>query len=312
MERYVGIDVAKATLEVGLYPEGTTNSYPQTIAGHRRLVKRLRDLQPARIAVEGTGGYERTLVVALQEARLPVVVVNPRQVRSFAKALGILAKTDTKDALVIARYINTTTLPVTAIRSANVRALEALVTRRRQVIHMLTEDTNRRDHVTPQTAASQQRIQQALQGEQETLEAQIDQLIQADPAVVLLQDLLESTPGIGPVTAQMLIARLPELGTLSRRQIAALVGVAPTVHQSGALAKRGMIQGGRRDVRDTLFMAAMSAIRFNPVIKPFYDRLRANHKPHKVAMVACVRKLLVILNAMVRDGVAWNPETATA
>ena len=310
METYVGIDVAKATLEVGVHPEGTTSSYPQTTQGHRRLVKRLRNLQPERIAVEGTGGYERALVTALQEAGLPVVVVNPRQVRDFAKATGTLAKTDPIDALLIARFIKTITLPVTAIRRANVRALEALVTRRRQVVDLLTQDKNRRDHATPQTAASQQRIQQALRQEQGILEAEIDQLIRADPAMVVLRELLESTPGIGPVSAQILIARLPELGSLSRRQIAALVGVAPTIHQSGALSKRGTIQGGRRDVRDVLFIAAMSAIRFNPVIKTFYDRLRADHKPHKVALIACVRKLLVILNAMVRDGVAWNPETA--
>ena len=310
METSVGIDVAKAELVVGVDPDGVTGSYPQTRQGHQQLVKRMRTVQPERIAVEGTGGYERAVVVALQEAGLPVVVVNPRQVRDFAKATGKLAKTDPIDALVIAHFVKTVPLPLTAIRSANVRALEALMTRRRQVVGMLTQDKNRRDHVTPQTQASQQRIRHAFQEEQAILEGEIAQLIAADPALDIVRELLESTPGIGRINAQTLLARLPELGTLSRRQIAALVGVAPTTHQSGAASRRGTIRGGRGDVRAVLYMATFSAVQHNPVIKTFYERLIANHKTPKVAMVACMRKLLVILNAMVRDGVAWNPEVA--
>lgn len=310
METYVGIDVAKAELVVGFDPDGGTRSYPQTRQGHQRLVNRLRKLHPERVAVEGTGGYERAVVVAMQEAGLPVVVVNPRQVRDFAKAMGTLAKTDPIDALLIARFIKTITLPLTAIRSANVRALEALITRRRQLLGMLTQDTNQAEHVTPHTRASHERIQQALRQEQELLESEIAQVVQTDPALAKLRALLQSTPGVGPVCTQTMLARLPELGTLSRRQIAALVGLAPTTHQSGASSRRGTTQGGRADVRHVLYMATFSAIHCNPVIKTFYDRLIANHKTRKVAMVACMRKLLVILNAMVRDGVAWNPEVA--
>lgn len=312
METYVGIDVAKATLEVGFDPDGVTRSYAQTRRGHTSLVKRLRKVRPERIAVEGTGGYERALVMALQDAELPVVVVNPRQVRDFAKATGTLAKTDPIDALLIAKFVKTVTLPVTAIRSANVRALEALMTRRRQVVHMLTQEKNRRDHVTPQTQASQDRLQQALQQEAAILEAEIVQLIRLDPAMDVVRELLQSTPGIGAANARTMLARLPELGTLSRRQIAALVGVAPTTHQSGASSRRGTIQGGRGDVRSMLYMATLSAVRHNSVIKTFYERLLANHKTHKVAIVACMRKLLVILNAMVRDHNAWSPEVAVA
>jgi transposase len=304
---FVGIDVAKDRLDVHVRPTDEVFSLDPSETGLGTLVARLRGLAPALIVLEATGGYEVTVAVALADAGLPLVVANPRQIRDFARAMGQLAKTDALDARAIAAFAEAVRPAVRALPDEQARALGELVTRRRQVVEMLGAEQNRRRLVRDRQlqrriAAHITWLERALQD----LERDLRDMLRATPVWREAEDLLRSVPGIGPVTAFTLIADLPELGRLTRREIAALVGVAPMNRDSGTLRGRRMIRGGRSAVRHVLYMATVVAIRRNPVLAAFYHRLRGSH-PAKVALIAAMRKLLTILNAILRDHRPWQP-----
>lgn len=307
---YVGIDVAKHQLEVASTGATMTQTFAQNDAGRAALVATVRALAPALVVLEATGGYELDVVTALGLAKLPVAVVNPRQVRDFAKATGRLAKTDALDAQVLARFAADVRPEPRALPDAAHQALEALVTRRRQLLEMLAAERNRlplaRGPIQRDVQAHIHYLEQRLKASNDDLQT----LLRESPLWRTTDQLLRSVPGIGPATSAVLIAELPELGHLSPKQIAALVGVAPLNCDSGARQGRRHVWGGRASVRRTLYMAALVAARWNPVLKPFYRRLRAAGKPAKVALVATMRKLLTILNAMLRAGTAWAPAAA--
>ena len=307
---FVGIDVSKAELEVYVRPQGICGTFANDAAGQQKLVKRLQSLCPTLIVVEATGGLERGIAYALAEAELPIAVVNPRQPRAFAQATGQWAKTDKLDAREIARFAEAVRPEVRPLPDAATQALSALLTRRRQIVSQLTAERNRLGSALP---SIQPRIQAHitwLEEEQAALEAEIDTHIQRNPEWQAREQQLQAVKGVGRVTARTLTVDLPELGTLNRKQIAALVGLAPFNRDSGPRRGRRHIQGGRAHIRSCLYMAATCAARFNPVIKPFYERLIKAGKPHKVAITACMRKLLTILNAMVKNNTAWDPNFA--
>ena len=285
---YLGIDVSQQTLDVAVLPEAATWQVAYTPAALETLVTRLAALDPACIVVEATGALERPLVCALTEATLPVVVVNPRQVRDFAKATGRLAKTDRLDA--------------------HQQALQDLVTRRRQVRDMLTAERHRLARVTPAITGHIQAHIAWLEAHEGQLAEHITHAVAADPTWHQQLLLLTSVPGVGALTATTLLGLLPELGYLTRHQIAALVGVAPLNCDSGKYRGQRVVWGGRAPVRAGLYMATLVATRFNPTIHAFYQQLRARGKTTKVALTACMRKLLVILNAMMKQQTVWNPE----
>lgn len=303
---FVGIDVAKDRLDVHVRPTDEVFQIAHDEAGLGQLVARLRELGPRLIVLEATGGYEVTVAVALAEAGLPLVVANPRQIRDFARATGQLAKTDTLDARAIALFAEAVRPAVRPLADEQARALGELVTRRRQVLEMLGAEMNRRRLVRDRQlqrriAAHITWLERALQD----LAHDLHTTIRATPVWREADDLLRSVPGIGSVTAFTLIADLPELGRLTRREIAALVGVAPLNWDSGTLRGRRMIRGGRGAVRRALYMATLVAIRHNPALAAFYQRLRGS-RPPKVAIVAAMRKLLTILNAILRDHRPWQ------
>lgn len=307
MEHFVGIDVAKDRLDVHLRPCGESFAVARDGEALAALVERLRALAPALVVMEATGGYETVVASALGAAHLPLAVVNPRQIRAFARATGKLAKTDRLDAAAIAHFAEAIRPPVRPIADAQAQALGELVARRRQVIEMIVAETNRRRR------ASQRRVITAikrhlavLQAELSELDGDIDSAIRESPAWQADADLLISVPGVGKATLRTLIAELPELGQLTRRKIAALVGLAPINRDSGTLRGRRAIAGGRSSVRAALFMPAMVASKTNPVIAPYYKKLRAAGKTAKQALTACMRKLLVILNAILRDRKPWQ------
>lgn len=308
MAPVVGIDVSRDLLDVAVRPSQQSRRLPNTAKGHRALIRHLLPLQPYRIVVEGSGGLERQLVRALQDAGLPVVVVNPRQVRDFAKGTGHLVKTDPIDAGVLAHFAEVVPLPVPVPRTANECTLQELVERRRQVVHLRTAENCRCDRAPAHTRPSIVRVLAFLEEEITALEQQIATLIASDPQLCRDAEILRSVPGIGPIIAATLLADLPELGSLTRPQIAALVGVAPYTVQSGLRKGQSSIRGGRAAVRAALYLAAITAARCNPLIKQFHTRLTTVNKPHKVKIVACEHKLLTILNAIMRDGTTWNPE----
>jgi transposase len=297
---------------VALLPSAECWSEPNDESGISRLVQRLATLAPALIVLEATGSLERPLAAALVYAQLPVVVINPRQVRDFARATGQLAKTDRIDAAVLALFAERVRPEVRELADEALQELDALMTRRRQLLEMITAEHNR-SLLAP--GAVQKRIKthvKWLRRELEGVDADLDQAIQKSPAWRAKENLLRSVPGVGPVLSRTLIAELPELGRLSRREGAALVGVAPLNRDSGSLRGRRITGGGRAPVRAALYMATVSATRFNPVIHTFYLRLRGQGKPAKVALTACMRKLLVILNSMLRSGSHWSPQAVPA
>jgi len=307
---YVGIDIAKRSVEVAVTGSRETRGFAQDETGRSALVAYVRDLGPALIVVEATGGYELDVVMALRLAKQRVAVLNPRQVREFARAIGRLAKTDPVDAHVLARFAENLRPEPRPFPDAAHQALEALVTRRRQLVDMLGAERNR-------LPLAQGRIRDGVQAHIHYLEQQLkatnDELrtLLSDHAQWRTTDAqLRSVPGIGPTTSAVLIAELPELGTLSDKAIAALVGVAPLNCDSGTRRGQRHVWGGRAAVRHTLYMAAVAAARWNPVLRPFYQRLREAGKPAKVALVATMRKLLVILNAMLRHHTVWAPPAA--
>ena len=309
MERlFVGIDVAKEQLDVHVRPSGEAFTVANDDAGIRDLVTRWKAAPPTLLVLEATGGYEMPVVGALASAGYAVVAVNPRQIRDFARAAGRLAKTDALDAAVIARFAEVMQPPVRPLDDAHTQALAELVARRRQLLDMLGAERNRQSQVRGR------RVQRDLAAHVRWLTralADVDQdlndTLRSSPLWREREELLTSVPGVGDVTAHTLIAEVPELGLLTRRQIAALIGLAPINHDSGTLRGRRMIGGGRASVRHVMFMAALVASRYNPVIAAFYGRLVAAGRPKKVALIAAARKLLTILNAMLRDRRVWQP-----
>jgi transposase len=309
MERWVGIDVAQDELVAMVEPDAILTRWPNDDAGRAAVLAQLAPLAPALIVLEGTGGLERAVAAVLHEAGLPVAVVNPAQVRHFARGVGRLAKTDPIDAAVLARFAAVVRPAARPRPDAAQRELAALVGRRRQVRDLRVAEEHRRRRADPCVAASLERLIAVLAAEQTELERQIADRLALDPAWRAKAAVLASVPGIGPVVAATLVAELPELGGGSAKQLAALVGVAPLTQQSGRGQGPATIGGGRRAVRSALYLATITAVRCNPVLKAFYQRMRAHHKPPKVALVAAERKLLAILNALVRDGAVWQ-ETA--
>jgi transposase len=303
---FIGIDVSKAQLDVAIRPKGERESVANDKSGIKALVKRLAKIQPAWIVLEATGGLERPLTYALVSAELPVVVVNPRQVRDFAKATGQLAKTDSIDADVLARFAEAVRPALRPLPDAVTLELRALTARRRQIIEMIGAEKNR---LATASKAVQKRIGahiRWLEQELERADQDLDRSIRQSPIWKQNEDLLRTVPGLGPVTSRTLLAELPELGELNRKQISALAGVAPFNRDSGSLKGRRSIWGGRAPVRSALYMAALVATRRNCVIRDFYKRLRAKGKVFKVALVACMRKLLTILNSMIKHKTRWS------
>jgi transposase len=308
MERsFVGIDVAKDRLDVHVRPSGEAFAVRRDGKGLDEMVGRLHAAAPALIVLEATGGYETVVASALAAARLPLVVVNPRQARDFARATGRLAKTDTLDAAALAHFAEAVRPEPRPVADEQAQALGELVARRRQIIEMIVAEQNRRRRLTrKRLVKSVDRLLAVLQNELTALEDDIDDSIRGTPAWREAENLLASVPGIGPTTARMLIAELPELGRLDRRKLAALVGVAPVNRDSGSRRGARSIAGGRAPVRAGLYMAALAATRWNPVIAQHYRSLRARGKPAKVALVACMRKLLAILNAILKTKSPWK------
>jgi transposase len=308
---FVGIDVAKAELVIGVRPGGTTWSVPNTEAGISQAVQRLRPLQPELVVLEATGSYGLAVTAALAAAGLPTVVVNPRQVRDFAKALGQLAKTDKLDALVLAHFADAVRPAVQPLPDAQSRELGALVARRRQVLDMITAERNRLAdapaRVRLEIAEHIAWLEQRLSG----LDGDLHALIAASPIWRAKDELLQSAKGIGPVTSHVLICHLPELGRLNRHQIAKLAGVAPLNRDSGQHHGPRTTWGGRSQIRAALYMATLTAIRWNPPIRAFHARLTAAGKPPMVAIVACMRKLLTVLNSMVHHHTPWRTTSRT-
>ena len=307
----VGIDVSKDFLDICLGPDGAVARLANDLEGHERLAQQLNECGVTLIVREATGGYEAAVAGTLQAAGLPVAIVNPRQARDFAKALGFLAKTDALDARVLARFAavlaerSDLERVIKPLADADRRELQAQLLRRRQLIGMLTAERQRLSIAHPVTRGDLEQTIRFLKKRLASTDGELARLVQRDHGE--LGRLLKSVAGIGPTTAVTVIADLPELGRLSRREVGALVGVAPFNRDSGHYRGRQSTWGGRASVRSVLYMAALVATRHNPVIRPFYERLLRAGKPKKVALVACMRKLLTILNAIARDRVPFNP-----
>jgi transposase len=304
---FVGIDVAKAALAIAIRPDGTVMQVPNDEAGIAHLVTQLRQTPPTLIVLEATGGREAPVAAALATAGLPVAVVNPRQVRDFAKATGQLAKTDALDARVLAHFAEVVRPTPRTLPDAEAQALSALLARRRQVLAMLVAEQQRLETTVPVLRPRLDAHIAWLRQERDELDAALRQQIRQSPLWREDDALLQSVPGVGPVRATTLIAELPELGQLDRKQIAALVGVAPLNCESGTWRGRRIIWGGRGQVRAALWMGTLGAVQHNPIIRAFYARLLAAHKPKKLALTACMRKLLTILNAMLAHRSPWQP-----
>lgn len=307
---WVGIDVAKDQLDIALGGDGESWSVSNDEAGIQTLLASLRALPCRLIALEATGGFEVAAVSALAAAGLPVVVVNPRQVRNFARATGQLAKTDRLDARMLALFAERVQPPVRALPTEEARLLESLMTRRRQITEMIVAEHNRQGFAPPALKKRIEKHIEWLRRELNGVDADLTRTIQASPVWRAREELFRGVPGIGPVISRTLLADLPELGSLNRKQIAALVGIAPLARDSGKLKGKRMVFGGRATVRSALYMAAIVGSRRNPVIRAFYTRLRDQGKPPKLALIACAHKLLTILNSMARTGEPWRAKHA--
>ena len=306
MKPNVGIDVSKHGLDWCLGTDHKiqhSNNEARAIAA---LARKLIEADPQRVVVESTGGYERRLVLKLAEAGLPVVVVNPRRVRSFGEAMGLLAKTDAIDARLLALFGDRVEPEIRPILQGTDRLLADLVARRRQLISVTVAEKNRRENASPTVLRTIEPVLRVLKKQIKEIEARIDALLGQDVDQAELLGLLQTVPGIGPAVARTLLIDLPELGHLGRREIASLAGIAPFARDSGNFSGSRRIRGGRASVRTSLYLAAMTAARFNPTMKKTYDRLRLAGKPPKLAFIAIARKLLVAANAMARDRAAWN------
>lgn len=311
MNAFIGIDVSKAKLDVAVH-EAEGFVVQNTEAEVEQLCDRLKALSPALVVLEASGGYERLCVAKLAHAGLPIALVNARQVREFARATGVLAKTDRLDAQVLARFAATVKPAVRPLPDAQHQALDELLGRRRQMVAALVAEKNRLG--LAHTRMVKRTLREAVASYERLLalvDAELDELIKGSPLWREKEDLLRSCKGIGPVSARTLLAELPELGQLNRRQIAALVGVAPVARDSGSYRGHRRIWGGRGQVRAALYMATVTAMRCNAQVRAFYQRLRQAGKPGKVALVACMRKLLTILNTMVRTHTRWQPPVTT-
>jgi transposase len=311
VEKFVGIDVSKHTLDVCIHPTGETLHVAYDDAGIEVICQRLLAVSPTLIVLEATGGLEIRLASELAARTLNVAVINPRQARDFAKAVGQLAKTDQVDAALLARFAQAVRPAVRPLKDADTRALDEMVSRRRQLIAIRVQETLRLG-----TAASKP-MQKSLQTHIAWLDKRINELdddltrrLRASDVWRTKDDLLRSIPGVGTVTSVTLLAKCPELGALNRREIAALVGVAPLANDSGKHRGKRFVWGGRADVRAVLYMAAVTAIRSNPTIQTFANRLKAAGKPAKVVIVACMRKLLTIMNTMIKNNSPWNAKNA--
>lgn len=304
---FVGIDVSKDWLDVAVRPTDQAWQVAHDEEGIRTLVHRLTKLRPHLVVMEASGGYERLPAAEFGAAQLPVAVVNPRQVRDFARSQGILAKTDRLDATVIAHFGEVSGVVGQPLVSAEARELEALVARRRQLVEMKTAEMNRRRQALPVVRHRIDRVIAILEGELADIDTDLTDRLRESPLWREHEDLLRSVPGVGRSLTFSLLADLPELGTLNRKQIAALVGVAPLSRDSGKFLGSRTCWGGRANVRAALYMPTLVAVRYNKVLREFYTRLLEAGKPKKVALTACMRKLLTILNAMLKNRTAWNP-----
>lgn len=309
-EKYVGMDISKTQIDVAMEGQKKTWAFRNDGEGIRELVNLIKKNRPTLIVVEASGGLEQPVVRELYKEQMPIAIVNPTRVRDFARSTGQIAKTDQLDARVIAHFAQAVRPKVRPLRSAEEEHLDALVTRRRQVVQMLTAEKNRRSTTHPGLQTRLQNHIAWLEEERKSLDEAIEDFIQEKAEWKEKAALLRSVPGVGPVTASTLLAELPELGTRNRKQIAALVGVAPINKDSGPKRGKRRIFGGRAAVRRTLYMATLVATRSNPVIRTFYERLLASGKEKKVALTACMRKLLVILNSMICYRRSWQPDFA--
>lgn len=307
---FIGIDISKDWFDVAVYPTGQAWHGTMDESGLTDLVRRLSLLRPHVIVTEASGGYETPVLLALGMENLPVAAVNPRQVRDFARSIGKLAKTDRTDAAVIARFAHATGVSPQRLSSTEARELNALIARRRQIIQMRVAEQQRRQQSIPVVQQGIDRVLAVLEAELNEVDDDLGRRLRESPLWREREDLLRSVPGIGPTVAFTLVAGLPELGTLTHKQVAALVGVAPLARDSGKLRGARTCWGGRAHIRTALWMPTLVAVKHNPVLREFYERLLRAGKPKKVALTACMRKLLTILNAMIRHRTPWNPEIA--
>jgi len=306
-ELFIGIDVSKSELEMAARPEGKAMTFANTEDGIAFLIDFLKPLCPSLVVLEATGGLEISLVNALAIKEIPVVVVNARQVRDFAKAIGRLAKTDRIDAEVIAQFAETLRPPVRPLKDEETQRLHALNSRRRQLVGMIRSEQNRLSSAPKWTQKEIQNHLRWLRKALGKIDKDIADLIKGSPMWREKEAILRSFKGVGPVTSASLLAGVPELGSINSKPLSALIGVAPLNRDSGQWRGKRAVWGGRDNVRSVLYMATMSAIRFNPIIASFYKKLTAAGKPHKVAMTACMHKTLVILNSMIKNKTYWNP-----
>lgn len=309
-EIFVGIDISKAWLDVAVHEQAEVFRASNDEDGIARLVKRLKKLKPTLIVLEPTGGFEKLVMAELRQARLLAVVVNAKRIRDFARAVGRMAKTDELDAKVLAHFAAAVRPPVRELRSEEEEQLTALLTRRKQVLDMLTMEKNRLVTVRAKMRTEIEAHILWLSKSLKDLDKEIESFVEGTSSWKEKDALLQSVPGVGPVTSATLLGMLPELGQLNRQEIAALVGVAPVNKDSGKKQGKRRVYGGRADVRSVLYMAALAATKFNPVIRKFYERLVKQGKEKKVALTACMRKLLVILNAMMHANQPWRPQVA--
>ena len=309
METYIGIDIAKHTFDLNCSSEQKVRQFENGRKGIRKAVKTITKLRPKLIVMEATGGYEALLAAELHAARLPVAVVNPRRIRDFARANGQLAKTDKLDATIIALFAARMQPPTQEQVDHNSRLMRALVARRHQLVRMHTAESNRREHVLDMAIAkSLNRTLKMIEREIQQIERLIREQLAKMPELKAKAQILDSVPGIGETTAAMLVTEVPELGRLNRRQIAMLIGVAPINRDSGTFRGKRMTGAGRRDVRSRLFMPTLVAVRHNSAIRRFYEHLLANGKTKMTAIIACMRKLITILNTIVAKNEEWNPK----
>jgi transposase len=309
---FVGIDVSAQRLDVAVLPDGTHFTLANTDSNIASLAGRLRDLHPQIVVLEATGGYELPVAYALSEANLPVVIMNPKVLRHFAKATGRLAKTDKLDAQVLAHYAQAIQPPVRPLKDPEQAELATLMSRRRQLRDMIVMEENRRRTTTPRVQGNIDQHLVYLRQLLKDLDQDIHDAIRRTPLWHEKAEILQSFGGVGPKVSASLIADMPELGSLSGTKASALAGLAPMNRDSGLYRGQRKTQGGRPAVRQALYMAALTAARHNPVIRPFYQRLRQAGKPPKVALTACMRKILVILNAMLKNRTYWNPQLPQA
>lgn len=306
----VGVDVGKANLDIALHPSGQFHTIPNTEAHIRHFVKILKDYNVERFVVEASGRYEHALVQACDQAGLPIIVVNPISVRRYAQAIGVLAKTDRIDAQVIARYAATLKPEIKPIPDKTSQKIKDLLIRRSQLLEMSTMEKNRLQILPKYLHRSIKSLLRVLQSQIETVTRQIDQEVAKVDQWRTKMEIMTSVPGVGKVLAYTFLSELPELGSLNRKEIAALVGVAPINRDSGKLNGKRRIRGGRHRVRTVMFMAMLSSIQCNPVFKRFYERLKAQGKIPKVALIACMRKMIVVLNTMVKNQEPWRENMA--